>query len=192
MEETIGIGFGYGDGYGDGYGYGYGNDDGYGSGYGYGNDDGYGSGDGYGTGTGYGYGYGTGYGNGDGDGTDTGLYSRFLESNRDWLDVQFVLQMPNAEKRRAWIEALGAEAFFKQLNSIIVYSDIDGCGNQRQLLRVPLEDTEARFVQAVKVVCPTTKRVYYLGVPPDVKTCQEAVASTFGLKPEQYRPDRES
>lgn len=32
----------------------------------------------------------------------------------------------------------------------------------------------------------------HLGVPQNVRACQEAVASTFGLKADEYRPVRES
>ena len=90
------------------------------------------------------------------------------------------------------IEAMGADNFFRQLDAQVIHSDIDGCGNTRQLLRIPLSDTEVGYVQAVKVVCPATGRVYHLGVPPTVKTCQEAVASTFGIKQDEYHPERET
>ncbi len=98
----------------------------------------------------------------------------------------------NAEIRRELIEAMGSDNFFKQYKAKIIHSDIDGCGNTRELLRVPSKDTEVGYFQAVKVVCPTTKRVYYLGVPPTVTNCQDAVASTFGMKGSQYNPNRES
>jgi hypothetical protein len=37
-----------------------------------------------------------------------------------------------------------------------------------------------------------TRKVYYLTVPPDMKTCKQAVAWTFGVEAEDYHPDQES
>ncbi len=90
------------------------------------------------------------------------------------------------------IEAMGADRFFSQLKGKVIHADIDGCGNPRQLVRMPLEETATGFVQAVHVICPTTHREYYLGVPPDVETCQGAVAATFKIKTNEYNPERES
>jgi hypothetical protein len=108
------------------------------------------------------------------------------------MNIYWVLQEHNTEIRREMIEAMGVDNFFRQLDTEIIHTDIDGYGNLRRLLRFPLSDTNAGYLQSVKVVCPTTHREYYLGVPPEVRTCQEAVASTFGMKPEQYKPERES
>ena len=108
------------------------------------------------------------------------------------LRAEWVLAESNAEVKRKLIEAMGADRLFSQVKAVVAHQDIDGCNNPRQLVRFQLADTETGYLQAVRVVCPTTGRVYYLGVPPTVKTCQEAVASTFGIKPDEYHPDRES
>ena len=110
----------------------------------------------------------------------------------DKLDALWVLAEPNQELRRIMIEAMGADNFFRQLNPVIVHEEIDGLGHPRTVLRIKMPDTKAGYVQAVRVVCPTTGRVYHLGVSPQAKTCQEAVAETFGIKPGEYHPDRES
>ena len=139
--------------------------------------------------SGYGSGYGYGYGDGSGDEMARKSYLLLVGHK---LDAKWVLAEVNAELKREMIEAMGANKFFGQLDCQIVHNDIDGCGHPRSLLRIPLPETERGYLQSVKVVCPTTRRVYYLGVPPNVTTCQEAVASTFGLKPEQYNPERET
>lgn len=90
------------------------------------------------------------------------------------------------------IEVMGVDLFFRQLDCQIVHRDENALGQERVLLRIHLPETEAGYLQAVKVICPTTGREYYLGVLPTVKTCQEAVASTFGLKASEYNPRRES
>jgi hypothetical protein len=194
-EETLeldGSGFGYGYGYGSGFSYGSGF--GSGSGYGYGYGDGYG--DGYGSG--YGYGYGSGDGSGDGYGSGYGygygsILQEYLELVASNLDAQWVLKETNSELKRMMIEAMGADNLFRQLKAVkVIHTDVDGYCNPRSLLRIPLEEAQAGYLQAVKVVCPTTGRVYYLGVPPEVRTCQEAVASTFGIKADDYHPGRET
>ena len=128
-----------------------------------------------------GYGYGSGYGSGSGD-----EYLVF-----PWVAKQ-VLQWPNAEQRRVLIQRMGPDRFFGELTAAVVHEDTDGAGNRRRLLRVSVKDTEAGYLQAVEVVCPTTGRVYHLGVEPGVSTCQDAVASTFGLRAEEYAPARET
>lgn len=43
-------------------------------------------------------------------------------------------------------------------------------------------------VVAVEVVCPSTGEDYLLRVPPETRTCREAVAWTFSLPSYQYAP----
>jgi hypothetical protein len=175
-----------GDGYSDGYGdYGHGN--GYGSG-GYGNGDGT-TGDGYGDGTG-GYGVVYGLACGYGETVNEDCLREYLAAVE--FPPRHVFDLHNAEARRIAIEIIGADRFFGELGGWVVHQDTDGAGNQRRLVRVHLTDAEAGYLQAVHVVCPTTGREYYLGVRPDVTTCQEAVASTFNLKADEYAPVRES
>ena len=168
----------------------------YGFGYGFGDGGGYG-GFGYGYGGGYG-GFGYGDGGFGGYGCGSGFGETFNEDClRDYLSaVEFpprlVFDLHNAESRRIAIEIIGADRFFSELESAVVHQDTDGVGNRRRLVRVKLADAEAGYLQAVHVVCPTTGREYYLGVRPEVRTCQEAVASTFGMKADEYLPVRES
>lgn len=126
-----------------------------------------------------------GYGFGDGDG-----FSAYLALVS--FPAAHALTFPNAELRRMAIESMGPDRFFTELKASVVHADIDGCGNPRRLLRVALDDAEAGYLQAVEVVCPTTGRVYHLGVQPDVVTCQAAVASTFGMTAAAYQLIRES
>ena len=110
---------------------------------------------------------------------------------RGTYTAQEALTERNAEIKRVMIERMGPDLFFAGLEGTVVHSDTDGPGNQRRLVRVPLPEATAGYIQAVHVICPSTGREYYLGVPPDVKTCQEAVASTFGMKQSQYAPELE-
>ena len=146
-----------------------------------------GSGSGYGSGDGSGYGYGDGSGSGYGD--DEILLALH---NTGQLRARLLLTLPNAEVRREWLQKLGPNALATELAATVQHSDLDGHGNPRSLLRLTLQDARLGYVQVVKVVCPTTGRVYHLGVPPTVLTCQDAVASTFALSGREYHPVRET
>ena len=65
-------------------------------------------------------------------------------------------------------------------------SDVD-CGGPRQLLRVDLDGDEP--LVCVVVLCPSTGRRYCLRVPPDTRTCRQAVAWVAGYdNPDDYQP----
>ena len=179
--EGLSTSYGYGSGRGDGPGHGSGAGDGCGSGSG----SGYGDGDGYGYGSGYGSGYGHGYGYG-----SIKTFTAFVRLAP--LTAAQALSLNNAELRRVAIEAMGPDQFFSEARAKTIHEDIDGIGNRRRLLRVRVNGARRGYLQAVEVTCPTTGHVYHLGVPQNVRACQEAVASTFGLKADEYRPVRES
>ena len=185
-EADLEIIDGYGSGYGDGFGYG--DIDGFGTG----------SGSGYGYGSGYG-GYGSGGGGGyiSGYGSDSGYgygsaLSVYCALARDSIPAELVLKEPNAEVRRLLLEALGVDWLAAKLAHTVIHQDTDGCGNPRELWRIQLMATRRGYIHLVHVVCPTTHRAYPLFVPSSTKTCQEAVAASFGMRSEEYHPVRES
>lgn len=108
------------------------------------------------------------------------------------LTAQVALQEPNVELRRAMIECIGTDRLFTQLDATVIDEDTNGLGDKRRLLRIPMKETVRGYIQAVHVVCPTTRREYYLPVPSTMTTCQDAVASTFELRGDEYHPIRES
>jgi len=108
------------------------------------------------------------------------------------MSITNVLKIENVELRREFIDAMGVDGIFSQVASDPIDRDVDQYGNERQLLKVKMPGTRQGYIQAVRVICPTTHRVYHLLVPTYVNTCQEAVAATFGLQPEEYNPIRES
>jgi len=108
------------------------------------------------------------------------------------LPATLIMAETNAELKQILIEAKGIDQLFAELNPAIVHQDIDGYGHPRRLLAIKIPEARNGELRAVQVVCPTTGRTYILGVPSTVNTCQQAVASTFGMAPHQYAPDRES
>jgi len=112
-----------------------------------------------------------------------------LERHRDGSEpvrTEEIAAEPNAEFRRALIEAMGGiAAYMRAAKAKVIHKDETG-----QLLRVG--DGE-RVVTAVRVKDAThPRRVYVLRVPPTVTTAREAVAWTFGMTADEYRPTVES
>lgn len=102
-----------------------------------------------------------------------------------------ILRLRNAEHRRVAIDWYGREAFWGKINPEVVHHDIDGQGNERRLLCTKTsESSQDRLLKMVEVTCPSTGRLYFLRVPPGVRTCQEAVASTFNVS--EYNPTKEA
>jgi hypothetical protein len=129
-----------------------------------------------------------GYGDGYGSGNGKEYWSAAREEGT--LSYRHVLMLENAELRREIAEMLGPERMFK--NAEAVHSDTDGHGKARQLLDIAMPDTKTGHLRAVEVTCPSTQRRFLLPVPSSVSTCQEAIAATFGMQPEQYAPEIET
>jgi hypothetical protein len=97
------------------------------------------------------------------------------------------LQEPNLEIRRIIQERMG-ERFVAELGGRVLDAGTRGTLYE---VRLPKDDPEgvARYVQ---VHDASTRRTYFLRVPPTVETAAEAVAWTFSLTSEEYHPARES
>lgn len=101
-----------------------------------------------------------------------------------------ILAERNAEVRRVMIERVGFEKFAREVKAQVLDSDTDR-GGERKLLRIPLENDEP--IVLVSLICPSTSRQYLVRVPPDTKTCHQAVAWTAGFdEPAAYAPLQET
>ena len=88
------------------------------------------------------------------------------------------------------IEIYGMARFLSDSGAKLIHSDDFGC-----LYRKELRNDEALVM--VKVVNSTaepdgTFKEYFLRVPPTIRTAREAVAWTFQLETEDYKPDRQT
>jgi hypothetical protein len=78
------------------------------------------------------------------------------------------------------------EWFLENAHAIVVDQDFVG-DSERRLLRIELDGEED--IVCVQVQCPSTGRRYFLRVPPDTSTCQQALAWTAGFSdPLDYQP----
>lgn len=92
----------------------------------------------------------------------------------------------NAEVRRIIIERIGFERFLEGTQARVLHEDTDP-GGPRQLLQVDLENDEP--LVCVSVRCPSTGRHYLIRVPPQMRTCHQAVAWTAGFdNADDYKP----
>jgi len=110
------------------------------------------------------------------------------------LTFEEVIQNKNTEVRYVGMKVYGLERMRKEEKFTVVHSD-DVDGSSRELLKFSGIFEEP--VMLVKVLNGTaeddgTYKNYYLQVPPNMKTCQEAVAWTFRMPADEYAPAQET
>jgi hypothetical protein len=102
------------------------------------------------------------------------------------LTAQFILKLRNAAVRRLCLEELGYARFLSHVEHEVISKD-----GEQELVRINwLEQEEP--ICLVKVRCPSTGAYYALRVPPTMTTVKGAVAWTFGLSEQDYRPVAET
>jgi hypothetical protein len=102
-----------------------------------------------------------------------------------------ILAEVNAERRRILTERMGFDKFVQGADANVIHQDTERNGDQRQLLRVPMDGDEDLVVLSVN--CPSTGRHYMLRVPPTTRTCHQAAAWIAGFdNPDDYRPIMET
>lgn len=106
-----------------------------------------------------------------------------LTANR----VEFEL---NAERRRVYIDIYGVSRFLLDTNARVISSD--SCGT---LYKKEIRGDEP--IVLVRVTNSTaepdgTFKDYFLRVPPNIMTAREAVAWTFGMRKDHYKPAKQT
>jgi hypothetical protein len=106
------------------------------------------------------------------------------------LRVEDIQAQANAELRRVMLEYYGFDRYLRDAGATRV--DQDGTGT---LWRAEFDDDQPLIMVEVVNATPEpdgTHRIYWLRVPSDTRSAREAVAWTFGLAPDEYRPLRET
>jgi hypothetical protein len=101
------------------------------------------------------------------------------------ITAQEILHERNLAMRRVLLERMGLRRFIAEAQGEQLDADEDR-GGPRLLVRIPL-DGEDDLV-CVIVRCPSTGQQYVLRVPPQMRTCRQAIAWTAGVDVEQYQP----
>ena len=101
---------------------------------------------------------------------------------------------PDVALQRELLAAFGRERYMREVGRV-VHADTDGLDHPRRLWRAERRaDEPLAFVEVMNSTPEPdgSTRTYWLRVPPDITTCQAAVAWTFGLRDIDYVLDRES
>ncbi len=106
------------------------------------------------------------------------------------ITIDEILEEPNPLVRRVLLERVGYEWFVDHAPLEVIDQDSDA-GGPRRLLRIRLDGGEDYCL--VEVHCPSTGHRYLLRVPPQVNSCQQAVAWTAGYSiVHRYQPVQEA
>jgi len=107
------------------------------------------------------------------------------------LKAREIATCRNADIRSWLLREYGIKRFFDEMNPKVIHKD-----GESELLKFEWSSEYmgpfAEPLVMVKVIDSSTGEVYLLQVPPDVKTCREAVAWTFRMSEGEYRPRREA
>jgi hypothetical protein len=106
------------------------------------------------------------------------------------LRVKDIQAQANVELRRVMLESYGFDRYLRDAGAIRVHEDGTGI-----LWRAEFDDDQPLVMVEVLNATPEpdgTHRTYWLRVPPTVGSAREAVAWTFGLNADQYRPLQET
>jgi hypothetical protein len=113
-------------------------------------------------------------------------YMLLIEMKHKTLKARDITRCKNAEIRRQLLEGFGYEKFVEQMGGQTIHVDGD-----YKLIKIDWHKDEEP-IKLVRVKDSSTDRWYILRVPPEVRTCKQALAWTFGLEPEQYHPVKET
>jgi hypothetical protein len=128
----------------------------------------------------------------------------WLLTRPDRLTVDAINDETNEEVRRVMIERYGVSRYVQDAQFLTVHEDVDLSGQERRLLR--RGDTLVVEVVNSTVDGDGTRRRYHISVHPELRpllssgelgepqsmSCHNAVASTFGLRGEEYQIESES
>lgn len=116
-------------------------------------------------------------------------YLLFDKLRNGTLRAKEIVNCKNIEIRRLLLEQFGYEKFLKELKGVVVHSE-----GSSKLITIDAKwaGRDEEPIKLVKVKCPSSGRMYVLRVSPNMKTCREAVASTFNLSTEDYNPKIET
>ena len=108
------------------------------------------------------------------------------------LSITEVLAHTNTEVRYVGIKIVGMDRVLESNRTTIIHKD-----EQKNQILFQIKGIFEEPVSYVKVVNSTqepdgTYKDYYLCVPPDMKTCKQAVAWTFRLEEQEYQPGQET
>lgn len=130
----------------------------------------------------------------------------WLIERPDTITVKTIDDERNAEIRRVMIERMGRDRFVAESGADLLHEDTDQIGFPRLLWKCPMHDKagDAVFVEVrnSSLEPDGSRKTYFLAVHPELRpllddnrlgspqamTCHNAVASTFGMRGDEYEP----
>lgn len=103
------------------------------------------------------------------------------------LTPEAALQVTNTEVRRAACEIVGWHKILEDLHAVVIDKDPDPTVGELLIVNIPGEFSVVQQ-HFLRVRCGTG-RTFALAVPDSCRTALEANAWTYGLSPEEYRPE---
>lgn len=121
---------------------------------------------------------------------------RYVVEEPEMITVKDILDDANAEVRRIKIERYGFDRFVVDGKIETVHTSTDQFGHKMTLHKKAMSGNEPALT-FLKVVNSTPEpdgsyKTYVLPVHSTVKTCEEARASTFGMRAEEFNPEQET
>lgn len=111
------------------------------------------------------------------------------EEDPDKWNAREVLGIPNSQLRCSLLNRMGYDKLLEKVKCKI----IEEYGDEGQLLEINTGVAEGsargldKIMRLVKVVCPSTRQVYVLRVPPTVESFEQGRQWTFGLQETSIR-----
>jgi hypothetical protein len=108
------------------------------------------------------------------------------------IDIDEVFKSNNQEIKYVGMKMIGFDRLKESKRVKVIHTDEE---NERELFQVDGIFEEPIVIVRVLNSTPEpdgSRKPYYLTVKPTIKTCQEAVAWTFGLEPDEYHPIKET
>jgi len=112
-------------------------------------------------------------------------YLLFKKLKDNKLTAREIMNCKNLEIRRLLIDRFGYERFLGEMKGHTIHED-----GQNKLVKIDWKSEEP--IKLIRLKDSSTERFYVLRVPPSVSTCREAIAWTFGLREEEYKPLKET
>lgn len=116
------------------------------------------------------------------------LIPRKWATHPEQISLDEILNNGNTEVRYAGLEIYGYERLHREKVFKLIHHDKNtGYKLLRYKGNLPEPITLVMVINSTPELNGGRKR-YYLSVPPNMRTCAEAVAWTFGKEPDQYHP----
>lgn len=102
-------------------------------------------------------------------------------------DAKFILSYPNVTIRSEMIKRYGINRIIQELQGETIEKN-----EEYELLRFPMPGGigENKYMQVLKMKCPSTQIWYALRVPPECQNIHEAVNWTYGLSLREIREEK--